>query len=202
MGKTFAEELARFGPDARHPPLSLSQARAYCARLTHGHYENFSVVSWLLPRRLHRPFHSVYAYCRWADDLADETGGGPRALELLRWWKRQLLRCYEGEATHPVFIALLPTIRAFRIPPRPFLDLLFAFEQDQLVKRYPSYEQLLDYCRCSANPVGRLVLYLCGLFTPERAELSDRVCTGLQLANFWQDVARDWDIGRVYLPEE
>jgi squalene synthase HpnC len=198
----FAVDLARFGPERLSAPLPRSQAQVYCGRLARTHYENFSVASLLLPRRLHRHFHTVYAYCRWADDLADEAGGGRRALSLLRWWREELLRCYDGEPRHPVMIALRQTIRRFRIPPQPFLDLLFAFEQDQLVKRYQTYEQLLDYCRCSANPVGRLVLYLCEAHTAERGALSDRICTALQLANFWQDVARDHDIGRVYLPEE
>ncbi len=203
MEYTFAEDLARYGPETLSSlRLSPAQAHAYCSRLTRTHYENFSVATLLLPRRLLRHFHGVYAYCRWADDLADETGGGPRALELLRWWKQELLRCYDGQARHPVMIALRSTIERFKIPPQPFLDLLFAFEQDQLVKRYPAYEQLLNYCRYSANPVGHLVLYLCEAFTPERAALSDHVCTALQLANFWQDVNRDLDIGRVYLPEE
>ena len=203
MERSFAEELARYGPDAAETlRLSPSQAQAYCSRLTRTHYENFSVATLLLPRRLLRHFHSVYAYCRWADDLADETGGGPRALALLRWWRQELLRSYEGEARHPVMIALRSTAVKFKIPPKPFLDLLFAFEQDQLVKRYPTYAKLLDYCRYSANPVGHLVLYLCEAFTPERAQLSDHVCTALQLANFWQDVSRDLDIGRVYLPDE
>src|SRR5258708_6824545 len=187
MERTFAEDLARYGPQAL-PALRLSraQAQAYCSHLTRTHYENFSVATLLLPRRLLRHFHSVYAYCRWADDLADETGGGPRALELLRWWRQELLRCYEGQASHPVMIALPATITRFNIPQRPFLDLLFTFEQDQLVKRYPTVEQLLGYCRNSANPVGHLVLYLCEAFAPERAALSDYVCTALQLANFWQ----------------
>lgn len=203
MERSFAEDLARYGPQAL-PALRLSraQAQAYCSHLTRTHYENFSVATLLLPRRLLRHFHSVYAYCRWADDLADETGGGPHALELLRWWKQELLRCYEGQASHPVMIALRATIARFNIPKQPFLDLLFAFEQDQLVKRYPTFQQLQGYCRNSANPVGHLVLYLCEVFTPERAALSDHVCTALQLANFWQDVSRDLDIGRVYLPEE
>jgi squalene synthase HpnC len=149
-----------------------------------------------------RHFHNVYAYCRWADDLADESGGGPRALALLRWWREELLRCYGGTPRHPVLVALRGTIRRFAIPPEPFLDLLYAFEQDQLVKHYRTYDQLLGYCRYSANPVGRLVLYLCGAYDPDRAALADHVCTALQLANFWQDVARDYDIGRVYLPDE
>ena len=198
----FAAELARRGPDAAPRSYSLAEARSYCARLTRAHYENFSVASLLLPRRLLPHFHAVYAYCRWADDLADEAGGGARALALLRWWREELTRCYDGEPRHPVMVALRPTVRRFGIPPRPFLDLLFAFEQDQLVKRYPTYDHLLGYCRHSANPVGHLVLYLCACYDAERAALADHVCTGLQLANFWQDVTRDLAIGRVYVPEE
>jgi squalene synthase HpnC len=201
MHNGFAAELARLGPEASYAPVSLGTARAYCGRLARTHYENFSVASLLLPRRLLPHFHSVYAYCRWADDLGDETGGGHRALALLRWWREELLRCYEGRPRHPVMVALADTIRCFRIPPRPFLDLLFAFEQDQLLKHYQTLEQLLGYCRYSANPVGHLVLYLCECYNPANAALSDPICTALQLANFWQDVARDYDIGRVYLPE-
>ncbi len=202
MHNGFLAELARLGPAAPPRLFSLAAARSYCARLTRSHYENFSVASLLLPRRLLSHFHAVYAYCRWADDLADEAGGGAEALALLRWWREELLRCYDGEPTHPVMLALRPTIRRFAIPPRPFLDLLLAFEQDQTVKEYRTYEQLLGYCRYSANPVGHLVLYLCACYDEERAALADHICTGLQLANFWQDVARDLDIGRIYLPEE
>jgi squalene synthase HpnC len=202
MHNGFAAELARLGPDRSYAPVSLGLARAYCDRLARTHYENFSVASLLLPRRLLPHFHSVYAYCRWADDLGDETGGGHHALALLRWWREELLRCYAGRPRHPVMVALGDTIRRFRIPPRPFLDLLFAFEQDQLLKHYQTFEQLLGYCRNSANPVGHLVLYLCGCYNAENAALADPVCTGLQLANFWQDVARDYAIGRVYLPED
>jgi squalene synthase HpnC len=160
------------------------------------------VASALLPRPLVRHFHAVYAYCRWAYDLADETRGGEEALQLLAWWRGELLACYDGRARHPVFVALQDTVHRFRIPPGPFLDLLEAFEQDQKVKRYETYGELLDYCRRSANPVGRLVLYLSGAFDDKRAGLADCVCTALQLANFWQDVGRDFDLGRVYLPEE
>jgi squalene synthase HpnC len=202
MHDGFLAELARLGPQAPPRTWSLAAARSYCARLTRTHYENFSVASLLLPRRLLPHFHAVYAYCRWADDLADEAGGGDRALALLRWWREELLRCYDGQPTHPVMLALRPTIRRFAIPPRPFLDLLVAFEQDQTVKHYPTYEQLLGYCSNSANPVGQLVLYLCDCYDDQRAALSDHICTGLQLANFWQDVARDLDLGRIYLPEE
>ncbi|HYH66330.1 MAG TPA: squalene synthase HpnC [Urbifossiella sp.] len=187
-------------PGLRTP--TLAQARAYCAHVARSHYENFTVVSALLPRRLVRHFHAVYAYCRWSDDLADETTGGQVALDLLAWWRGELLTCYRGTPTHPVMVALRETIRRFDIPPEPFLDLLSAFEQDQTVKRYDTFAQLRDYCRRSADPVGRLVLYLFGCFSPERAALSDEVCTGLQLANFWQDVDRDFAIGRVYLPAE
>ena len=203
MPYTFAAHLARFGPEAEIPPMDLARARSYCAKLTRDHYENFSVASALLPRRLTPHFYPVYAYCRWADDLGDETGGGPRALELLNWWRNELKDCYTGKVRHPVMIALKPTIERFRIPPQPFLDLLSAFEQDQRVKGYASFDDLLQYCRHSADPVGRLVLYLCESFDDTRAALSDRICTGLQLANFWQDVRRDYtELGRVYLPEQ
>jgi squalene synthase HpnC len=202
MPNSFARELRRFGPGRAPSRLGEGAARAYCSRLARTHYENFTVASLFLPRRLLKHFHAVYAYCRWADDLADEAGGGDEALALLRWWREELLQCYDGRPSHPVMVALRGTIRRFAIPPRPFLDLLHAFEQDQVVKRYATYEQLLDYCRYSANPVGHLVLYLCESYDAERADLADNVCTALQLANHWQDVARDFDIGRVYLPEE
>lgn len=202
MQNGFTQELLRLGPQGAYAPVSLARARSYCSQLARTHYENFSVASLLLPRRLLPHFHSVYAYCRWADDLADETGGGVRALDLLSWWREELARCYDGRPHHPVMIALRETIQRFRIPPQPFLDLLRAFEQDQRIKCYQRYDQLLEYCRSSANPVGHLVLYLCESFDAGQAALSDHICTALQLANFWQDVARDLDIGRVYLPEE
>jgi squalene synthase HpnC len=209
MGSAFETELARWGPDSFSPRsvtggnLSLAEARDYCRRFTRRHSENFSVATILLPRRLLDHFHAVYSFCRWADDLGDETGGGARALDLLRWWREELLCCYDdGRPRHPGMVALTETIRRFRIPPEPFVDLIYAFEQDQLVKRYATFEQLRDYCRHSADPVGRILLHLFECFDEERAELSDRICTALQLTNFWQDVARDYAIGRVYLPEE
>jgi squalene synthase HpnC len=202
MGSAFATELALWGPQAATTAVSPPAAREYCRRFTRRHSENFSVATFLLPRQLLPHFHAVYSYARWADDLGDETGGGPRALELLRWWRGELLRCFDGAPRHPVMVALAETIKQFDIPPKPLLDLIYAFEQDQLVKRYGTYEQLLEYCRLSANPVGRLLLYLFQCFDTERAELADRICTALQLTNFWQDVARDFAIGRVYLPEE
>jgi squalene synthase HpnC len=202
MKNGFAAELARFGPDAPSAVPSQGGARRYCGQLAQSHYENFTVASLLLPRRLRRHFHAVYAYCRWADDLADESAQGEEALRLLRWWRDELHRCYAGEPRHPVMVALRETIERFAIPMQPFLDLLAAFEQDQRVKRYATFDELLGYCRNSANPVGRLVLYLCEACTETNAALSDEICTGLQLANFWQDVAHDLDIGRVYLPKE
>ena len=198
----FAAELRQFGPHAGDRMRNLSHARAYCARVTRSHYENFSVASVLLPRPLVPHFEAVYAYCRWADDLADETGGGVRALALLDWWRSELLDAYGGRPWHPVMVALRATVKAFDIPPEPLLNLLIAFAQDQQVKAYDTFAQLRGYCANSADPVGRLVLHLFGCATPERGKLSDEICTGLQLANFCQDVARDADIGRVYLPAE
>jgi squalene synthase HpnC len=209
--QTFAQDLAKFGPQAPPPrkAITLRKARKYCRKLTRRHYENFTVASFLLPRRLKQHFCNVYAYCRWADDLADETGDPQKSLALLRWWESQLRDCYAGivgktdrkQAAHPVFIALGETVRQFKIPPDPFVDLLVAFRQDQRVTRYETVEQLLEYCRYSANPVGRLVLHLGECFSMERARLADSICTGLQLANFCQDVARDWKRGRIYLPQ-
>ncbi len=200
---SFATELARFGP--RHsggPVPSPAEARAYCRRLAHTHYENFSVASRLLPRALRPHFYNLYAYCRWSDDLADEMTSRQQSEELLDWWESQLRECYRGVATHPVFIALGETIREFAIPIGPLADLLVAFRQDQRMTRYENFDELLSYCRYSANPVGRLVLYLGRSCDERRAGLSDSICTGLQLANFWQDVARDWDRGRIYLPQD
>jgi squalene synthase HpnC len=200
---TFADDLAQWGPSATHSGSpSLDAARAYCRRLATSHYENFPVVSWLLPSALHQHFYNIYAYCRWADDLGDEVGDRARSLELLGWWRQELAACYAGQARHPVFVALRPTIDEFQIPVEPFADLVSAFEQDQAVFEYETFDQLVDYCRRSANPVGRLVLALCRQATPENYRWSDSICTGLQLANFWQDVARDLEIGRIYLPQE
>jgi len=179
---------------------TLDEARAYCQRLATTHYENFHVASWFLPARLRPHFHSIYAYCRIADDLGDEVGNREQSLALLDLWGRELDACYHGEARHPVFVALAETVRACDIPKQPFADLLVAFRQDQNVLRYPSMDDVLDYCRYSANPVGRLVLYACGYRTPEMFLLSDFTCTALQLANFWQDIRSDYERGRIYLP--
>lgn len=198
----FLEDLAQWGPDGTGNVPSRADAEAYCRRLTQSHYENFPVVSVLLPRHLRQHFCNVYAYCRWADDLGDEVGDRARSLSLLNWWRDELAACYAGAVRHPVFVAVQTTIGEFHIPRAPFEDLISAFEQDQRVLEYESFEQLRDYCRRSADPVGRLVLYLCRQYSERNAALSDSICTGLQLANFWQDVARDLDIGRVYLPRE
>jgi squalene synthase HpnC len=183
-------------------PPTLAEAREYCARLARTHYENFSVASWFLPRRLRQHFFNVYAYCRISDDLADEVGDTATSLELLDQWQNELDACYEGAPKHPVFVALAETVRQFDIPKREFSDLLRAFRQDQTVPRFETFDDVLAYCRYSANPVGHLVLYLCGYRDPQRQQLSDFTCTALQLANFWQDVTVDYAKGRVYLPLE
>jgi squalene synthase HpnC len=198
----IAAELIRWGPDSTAATPTVEAASDYTRRLARTHYENFPVVTWLLPRRLHQHFYKVYAYCRWADDLGDEIGDPAESLRLLGWWREQLAACYQGELRHPVFVALRPTIDRFGIPSTPFEDLISAFEQDQLVANYETFEQLHDYCRRSADPVGRIVLHLCESFSDQNACWSDSICTGLQLANMWQDVARDLDIGRIYLPRE
>jgi squalene synthase HpnC/squalene synthase HpnD len=190
---------------ARHAPASgcsVAEAERYTRWLATHHYENFNVVSWLLPKRLQQHFYNVYAYCRWADDLGDEVPDPAKAIDLLNGWDQELRDCYAGEPSHPVFIALRQTITACDIPVEPFSDLLVAFRQDQTVRRYPSWKALFVYCRYSANPVGRLVLYLCGYRDSGRQQLSDATCTALQLANFWQDVTRDLEKGRIYIPLE
>ncbi len=213
---------------------SLEEAQQYCSRLAHSHYENFSVVTWFLPKHLHQHFYNVYAYCRISDDLGDEVGDPQQSLALLDAWEAELNATYlslvpqrlkpesflnsagtpegvplqsAGEPAqdtagprHPVFIALRETIREFDIPRAPFANLLTAFRQDQTITRFPTFEDVLAYCKNSANPVGHLVLYLCGYRDAERQQLSDYTCTALQLANFWQDVAVDYGKGRIYLP--
>ena len=196
----FLDEVDRWRIATEAP--SVAESELYCATLAKSHYENFPVVSWLLPKRLHQHFYNVYAFCRWADDLADEVGDPARSLELLAWWRAELNDCYVGRVRHPVFVSLQKTIQEFSIPVEPFTDLISAFEQDQTVDEYQTIDQLLDYCRRSANPVGRIVLRLAECDTPSHVAWSDSICTGLQLANFWQDVARDAQIGRTYLPRK
>ena len=181
---------------------SLAESLAYCKQLAESHYENFHVVTRFLPARLRPHFQAIYAYCRIADDLGDEVPDRAAALALLDAWGRELDACYEGRARHPVFVALAETVRVCTIPKEPFADLLTAFRQDQTVTRYETMQGVLGYCRYSANPVGRLVLYACGEVSDENFRLSDATCTALQLANFWQDVRVDFEKGRVYLPQE
>jgi squalene synthase HpnC len=185
---------------------TLDEAQAWCRRLAESHYENFHVASWFLPRDLRPHFHAIYAYCRVSDDLGDEVGDRSAALALLDFWGHELDACYEGRARHPVFVALARTIQECFIPKEPFADLLVAFRMDQIITRYESIDDLLAYCRYSANPVGRLVLYACGEAlrndSDEIFALSDATCTALQLANFWQDVREDYARGRIYLPKK
>jgi squalene synthase HpnC len=181
---------------------TLAEAQQYCRELAESHYENFHVASWLLPKRLRPHFQSIYAYCRISDDLGDEVASQAQALALLDVWQEQLDACYRGEAKHPVFVALRETIRICDIPKEPFADLLTAFRQDQAVTRYASMSDVLGYCRYSANPVGRLVLYACGYRDDARFALSDETCSALQLANFWQDIREDFARGRIYLPQD
>jgi len=199
----LARGWAALPPAYRIPETapSLGEAREYCHRLAESHYENFHVASWFLPRALRPHFHSIYAYCRISDDLGDEVPDTAAALALLDLWGRELDACYEGRARHPVFVALAETIRACAIPKEPFADLLVAFRQDQTVTRFPTMDDVLAYCRYSANPVGRLVLYACGEVSEENFRLSDATCSALQLANFWQDVRVDYGKGRVYLAQ-
>jgi squalene synthase HpnC len=189
-------------PQALRATYAAVEARAYTRWLARHHYENFHVASFLLPRRLRQDFFNVYAYCRWADDLGDEMGDRARSLKLLEWWRQELDAMYAGRATHPVFVALMETVRKHAIPRQPFADLIQAFVQDQTVARYRDWEELFGYCRYSANPVGRLVLHLCGYSDARRQRLSDATCTALQLANFWQDVTVDLLKDRVYIPLE
>ncbi|MGC9159650.1 MAG: squalene synthase HpnC [Terracidiphilus sp.] len=181
---------------------TLSEAQAWCRQLARSHYENFHVGTWFLPEALRPHFYCIYAYCRISDDLGDEVGNAAQSLALLELWGNELDACYEGRARHPVFVALTETIRACGIPKEPLADLLVAFRQDQTVARFASMKDLLAYCRYSANPVGRLVLYTCGEQSEEHFQLSDLICAGLQLANSWQDVREDIARDRIYLPQD
>lgn len=197
------QQLDVYGPE-RCDQLTLEQARAMCRRLAHGRYENFTVLSRLVPADRRDDFAAVYAFCRWADDLGDEIGDPERSLELLAWWRGELGLCFDGAPRHPVFTALAPVIARHELPIEPFDDLIRAFEQDQRVRRYATWEDVLAYCRLSANPVGRLVLMVLGEpREEERFALSDDICTALQLTNHWQDIRRDiLDRDRIYLPAE
>jgi squalene synthase HpnC len=177
------------------------ESLAYTRWLATHHYENFHVVSFLLPAKLHQDFYNVYSFCRWADDLGDELADTSISIQKLGWWRGLLHDAYAGhKPSHPVFIALCRTIERHRLPMTPFDNLISAFVQDQTVTRYANWQEVHGYCVNSANPVGRLVLYLCGYRDEERQRLSDATCTALQLANFWQDVTVDLQKDRVYLP--
>jgi len=185
---------------SREESPDATAAFSLCERLARDHYENFSVGTRLLPASLRRHFYSIYAFCRGVDDLGDEAQDD--RLALLDGWERQLGLCYSGRPEHPYFLALQVTIGQFDIPQEPFLKLIEANRRDQRVSRYGDYAELLDYCDHSANPVGHLVLYVFGQRDGDLRALSDATCTALQLANFWQDVARDYDKGRIYVPQE
>ncbi len=187
-------------PDALNRAWALDESIAYTKWLATHHYENFHVVSFLLPKHLHQDFYNVYAFCRWADDLGDEIGNVSESLPLLDWWRAELHAMYAGQAKHPVLVALQGTAAKRQLPIEPFDHLITAFIQDQTITRYQTFEDVFHYCRYSANPVGRLVLGLCGYHDAAQQELSDATCTALQLANFWQDVTVDLKKDRIYLP--
>jgi len=190
--------------------MTETEAFDYCRQLAKSHYENFHVASFLLPKSLRQPFHVVYAYCRCADDIADEHDGSAEsrriALQRLDAWQQQLEQCFNqtmpNEDTSPVFVALRSLLRQYSLPKEPFTDLLAAFRQDQTQQSYATFDDLLQYCRYSANPVGRIVLHLVCMPTAEQLLWSDSICTALQLANFWQDVRRDSAVGRCYIPQD
>jgi len=202
----------RRGSGDREPPAwmiadvpaggDLAAAEALCRAVAARHYENFTVATRLVPSRLRQDLANVYAFARWADDLGDESPSRSHAVAALADWRDELEACFAGRPRHPVFVALAATIRRARLDAGPFADLIAAFEQDQAQTRYRSREDLLGYCRRSADPVGRIVLALEGCRDPDLVAMSDSICTGLQLVNFWQDVRRDRLAGRVYLPQE
>ena len=196
------EDLRRFGPNASNPPMDLRQAEKYCKSLARRHYENFSVASFLVPVTTRQDFFNIYAYCRWSDDLADEIGNSVDSLRLLDWWRTELHNCFSETSKHPVFIALRETISKRSLAIENFEKLLDAFVHDQQVTRYDSHLEVLDYCRGSANPVGRILLQLARVDGPKALKLSDQICTGLQIANFCQDMRQDALLGRIYLPRD
>jgi len=190
-------------PRSTPPPgAALAQAYSVCSRLARTHYENFPVGSWLLPRHVRPAVHAVYAYARGADDIADEPRHASRRLEGLDRWEAMLDQALAGRSRDPVFMAVADTIQRHRLPVQLFRDLLTAFRMDARGTRFETWEDLLGYCRYSANPVGRILLRLFGYDSPRTDLLSDHLCTALQLTNFWQDLAADLSRGRVYLPRK
>ncbi len=193
--------------DIKHPysvnkTYTPDEARRYCEKLAKSHYENFLIAGIFCPKELRQHFYNVYSYCRISDDLGDEIGDPEQSLVLLDWWESELDLMIKGSPKHPAFVALADTVEQFQIPVSLFRNLLTAFRQDQYTPTYDSYDELLGYCVNSANPVGRLVLYLCGSVEEECLLLSDKICTALQLANFWQDITRDLVKNRIYIPLE
>jgi squalene synthase HpnC len=183
---------------------TLAEAQAWCKTLTTTHYENFHVATFFLPSALRPHFHSVYAFCRTSDDLGDEVADTATATRLLAEWRAMLHQCFTHPelSRHPVFVALQPTITTRNLPIQPFDDLISAFEQDQVYTHHESLATLEHYSRYSANPVGRLVLLVSGYHSEELMQLSDDICTGLQLANFYQDIVEDRVRGRRYIPAD
>ncbi len=202
MSRSSAGHPASLPLDAPRSAHSLREAQEFCARLTREHYENFPVASWLVPPRVRPAVRAIYAFARVADDFADEDLHEGRRLERLDEWQGMLDDCFRGEAIHPVFVALRAAVERFGLPRQPFADLLAAFRMDVTRRRYRDDAALLAYCSLSANPVGRLLLRLFGLDDPPHARQSDAICTGLQLANHWQDVAVDLARDRIYLPAD
>lgn len=179
---------------------SVDEGYALCAELANSHYENFTVASWFLPRDKRAHIYAVYAFCRFVDDLGDEYPGN--RLAILEELDLDLRKCYSSSPQHPYLVALQQTIRQFELPADPFLQLIDANRMDQTIKRYPTYESLEHYCTRSANPVGRIVLQIFGYQDSKRQQLSDSTCTALQLTNFLQDISRDFEKGRIYIPQE
>ncbi len=200
----FQQDLRRYGPQSSPWGGDLAAARSYCQRLAQSHYENFSVLTFWVRGRARYHMHSVYAFSRWADNLADEVADTAESTRLLAWWRTQLNALAEpGHCpSHPVFVALRATVEEMSLPLEPFHHLIDAFERDKVMMDHPSLDELLEYCRGSANPVGRLVLRIFGAANLVRDGWSDAICTALQLANFWQDIGRDRALGRIYLPAD
>lgn len=202
-GKSIViEDLKLFGPSSSNPSMDMGQAEKYCKSLAQRHYENFSVASWLLPSAFRQDFFNIYAFCRWSDDLADEIGNSADSLRLLDWWRAELRACFSGTAKHPVYMALKETITKRSLSIENFEKLLDAFVHDQRITRYGSHLEVFDYCRGSANPVGRILLQLANVEEPVALKHSDQICTGLQIANFCQDLGTDALQGRIYLPRD
>ncbi len=198
LPKSLSDTLPRNASDT----IDLETSIAYCHSLARDHYENFHVGTWFLPKAIRTHAYNVYAYCRWADDLADESKDTATATALLGWWRAAFQSAMDGNSHHPVMLAVAHTIRELSLPTEPFTDLLSAFEEDQVRFRYQTFDELLAYCQKSANPVGRIFLRLLDIRNDEADRLSDLTCTGLQLANHWQDIERDLRKGRIYIPLE